>query len=70
LHNAKVGGAANSEHLTGEGADIACDNSMLRMSLVKYGINAGFVRMGIGKSFVHFGVSKSLAPSCIWTYYG
>lgn len=69
VQNYIAGGTTDSEHLTGEGADIACPDSSTRLLLLKYGIQAGFTRMGIGKTFVHFGVSRSLASHVCWTYY-
>lgn len=67
--NAAAGGVPNSEHLTGQGVDLACPESRERFLLVDAAIKAGFRRIGIGKNFVHVGVSKELAQDVIWTYY-
>ena len=67
--NKKSGGKDNSEHLTGEGADLKCLNSTGRYTLLECAMQAGFTRLGVGEDFVHVGVSKELSQKVIWTYY-
>jgi hypothetical protein len=69
IANKAAGGVPNSEHVTGEGADLRCMDSSTRLQLVEAAIKAGFRRIGIGKTFVHVGVSKQLPQDVIWTYY-
>jgi uncharacterized protein YcbK (DUF882 family) len=69
IANAAAGGVPNSEHVTGEGADLHCLDSSTRLQLVDAAIKAGFGRIGIGRNFIHVGVSKSLPQNVIWTYY-
>lgn len=67
-HNRTVGGAAQSEHLIGTAADIACTNNADRYKLVSLCYKHGIKRIGIGKTFVHIGVSLSAAQEVIWLY--
>lgn len=70
--NEKKGGKPTSEHLTGDGVDVACPNSMERYALIAANFEGKaplFTRFGIGRDFVHFGVAASLAPRVTWTYY-
>lgn len=67
-HNKKVGGKADSEHLTGNAADIKCNNSLMRSVLIRSAILAGFSRIGIGKSFVHVDNSFTKSPFVVWLY--
>lgn len=66
--NAKAGGVPDSEHLTGEGADLACPSSAHRYAMLRAADKAGFRRIGIGKTFVHVGVSRSHDQDVIWLY--
>ena len=67
--NAAVGGVKDSEHLTGEGADLACPTSTDRYAMLIAATRAGFRRVGIGKTFMHVGVSRTLQRDVCWTYY-
>jgi len=67
-HNREVGGTMDSEHLYGEGADIAVNGSWERMVIVSALLKAGFKRIGVGKTFVHAGVSKNLPRPVMWVY--
>lgn len=68
-HNKKVGGVNNSEHLTGEGADIVVNNSNEMFKLVKFALLLGFVRIGIKSHSLHLGISKLRPQNVLWTYY-
>lgn len=70
-HNAREGGAFDSEHLTHpgcDGADVACEGSRMRYMLTQAAFNAGVGRIGIGNAFVHIGVSPRLDPHVLWLY--
>lgn len=68
--NQHEGGKPDSEHLTGEGADVACDLSEARYALVKIVYDLGVRRYGIGKTFLHVGVGGMPHPQDIaWHYY-
>jgi hypothetical protein len=67
-HNLKVGGKAPSEHLSGNGVDVAVGNGAERMAIVKWALTAGIKRIGIAKGFVHLGMSFDLPQDVIWVY--
>lgn len=67
--NAAQGGVPGSEHMTGEGADLACPDSRSRWSMLDAARHAGFARIGIGKTFLHVGVSSTALQNVVWTYY-
>ena len=66
-HNAKVGGAWESEHTTGEAVDIQCEGSPLRYELL-YLLIKKFNRIGIADNFIHVGISKTKDQEVIWIY--
>jgi uncharacterized protein YcbK (DUF882 family) len=65
--NARAGGEKDSEHLTGDAADLACLNSRDRYNLITAALQL-FDRVGIGRSFLHVGVSSDHDPKVIWVY--
>lgn len=69
-HNAEEGGKPNSDHVTGEGVDLAALNSRERFQLVEAGLDSGFRRIGINfkRRFIHFGVSVANARDVLWGY--
>lgn len=67
VHNAKVGGVANSSHLRGYAADIACGSGSDRWKIIDSLIKAGFNRIGVAKTFVHVDNDPDKS-SAIWTY--
>lgn len=68
-HNAIEGGKRNSDHLTGQAADIAVEADTLRFRILKGLILAGFERIGIGKTFIHVGSKDSKNPQEVaWMY--
>lgn len=67
-HNDTVGGVRGSEHMSGEGADIACGNSRERFEIIGAALGAGFNRIGIARTFIHLGVSESKVQSVAWVY--
>lgn len=68
-YNAQVGGKPDSAHLTGEAADLACETSRDRRTLLHLG-HALFRRMGIGSLFLHVDVSTAPthAQDVTWLY--
>jgi len=67
--NIKVGGVENSAHRKGLAADIRCDNSSYRFSLISALHGAGFKRIGIGQNFIHCDRDFEKPQNVIWTYY-
>jgi uncharacterized protein YcbK (DUF882 family) len=66
-HNSKVGGVANSSHLRGYAADIACTSGTDRWTIIDSLIKAGFNRIGVAKTFIHVDNDPDKS-SAIWTY--
>ena len=67
-----AGGASDSEHPEGRGADLACTRSRDRWDMLRAALATGFRRIGIGPTFVHVGVgeeSSGHAQDVAWTYY-
>jgi hypothetical protein len=67
-HNKAEGGKSTSDHLTGEGVDIACETSFARWRIVRAGIAAGIRRIGIAKTFIHLGDNLNNPNPRIWVY--
>lgn len=67
-HNKKVGGVANSSHLKGLAADIACSGSRNRYEMIKALLKVGFKRIGVANSFIHVDIDKNKSQNVIWTY--
>lgn len=66
--NEKEGGAPDSAHLEGWGADIRTKSSRSRWKIVTALINAGFTRLGIGRTFIHADCDPDKFPEVIWKY--
>lgn len=67
-YNAKIGGAEHSEHVDGDGIDVACTSSRARYLLINAALAEGVTRIGVGKNFIHLGVSETNDPCVIWVY--
>jgi len=72
-HNEKVGGKANSSHLsTTEGgacaADISAKDSVTRYKVLKALFAQKFHRIGIADTFIHVDDDKTKAGGVVWTY--
>ena len=67
-HNKKVGGKANSSHLSGKAVDIACNTSRDRFKILSALQEVGFNRFGIADTFIHVDNDKTKSPFVIWTY--
>lgn len=68
VHNAKVGGVADSSHTQGWAADIAATSGTSKFTIVNALLKAGFTRIGIASSFVHVDCDPSKPAQVIWTY--
>ena len=69
-HNRKVGGVADSSHMRGFAADIACTESRQRAYILGGLFEAGFNRIGIGQTFIHADNNPEKPEDVIWHYYG
>ena len=67
-HNNSVGGSANSSHLKGLAADIACEFSPARFLMLRELIFAGFHRIGVGSEFIHVDIDKDKPGKTTWLY--
>ncbi|MEW6489988.1 MAG: D-Ala-D-Ala carboxypeptidase family metallohydrolase [Thermodesulfobacteriota bacterium] len=67
-HNAAVGGAQASEHLTGQGVDVRAVSPREKYEVVAEAMAAGFLRIGVGREFIHLGVSPSHPGTVLWLY--
>ena len=68
-HNKNVNGRKNSEHLTGEAADIYTESSHVRFRILQAALRVGFTRIGIGPTYIHLGHKQGVAQMVIWDYY-
>ena len=66
-HNKDIGGSKTSSHLKGLAADIAVQNNIVRLKILKGLIIAGFRRIGIGKDFIHCDIDDN-KPNNLWLY--
>ena len=66
-HNAKVGGAAHSQHVQGKAADISTNNftGTDYKDFVSLSRKMGFNGIGQGSSFIHIDIRPTVAN---WTY--
>ena len=62
----KIKGKPTSDHLTGQGADIATPTSRHRFKILEAAFRAGFRRMGIYKSFIHLGDNPRNTEGVTW----
>lgn len=62
------GRSGKGAHTEGRAFDIRCDNSRLRMRIVRAALEVGFTRIGLGKTFVHLDDSPNLSQEVIWLY--
>jgi uncharacterized protein YcbK (DUF882 family) len=67
-HNKETKGEAQSSHMSGWAADIACETSGVRFTILESLRRAGFTRLGIGKSFIHADCDPDKPPNVIWVY--
>lgn len=67
-HNAAVGGATRSAHLTGNAVDIAVGNNMARGVILRALVEAGFRRIGVARGFLHVDNAAHLPSPRTWLY--
>ena len=67
-HNADVGGAKGSSHLTGKAADIRADTGKKYFAILRGLIGAGFTRIGLGGNYIHVDVDKAKPQDTVWRY--
>lgn len=58
--NTTAGGVPDSAHLTGEAVDIACTDSIKRLSMVKSLLQVGFNRLEVCPNHIHCDISITL----------
>ena len=68
IHNKKVGGKTNSEHLQGNAVDIRIKNSNERYVLLGLALIVGFSRIGVGRDFLHLDISSTKPKEVVWLY--
>lgn len=66
-HNRSIGSKDTSSHIKGVAADIHCNNSNDRSTIVSALIQAGFRRIGIANTFIHADCDND-KPNAIWLY--
>lgn len=66
-HNRSLNSKDTSSHIKGCAADIHCNNSNDRSTIVSALIQAGFKRLGIAQTFVHCDCDTD-KPNAIWLY--
>lgn len=62
-------GEVDSDHLSGQGADIVVVDSGARYRLLAACFQAGVTRLGVGRNFLHIGVPRNKPQDVVWTYY-
>lgn len=67
-HNRVVGGVANSAHIKGYAADIACKSNSDRAKILEALWTAGFSRIGISKNFIHVDNDPTKKLHVVWLY--
>ena len=58
-HNRRVGGVPHSYHTQCKAADIACEDGVVRMDLVRSALGCGVSRIGIYKTFIHLDIGEN-----------
>jgi len=66
--NERIGGVANSAHLTGQAVDIRCVTSSDRFQILRFALLLGFRRIGVAKSFIHLDLALDRSQKVIWNY--
>lgn len=67
-HNREIKGGAQSSHMAGWAADIACKTSGVYFSVLKSLIQAGFNRIGRGRDYIHVDCDPGKPANVSWPY--
>lgn len=69
-HNKKVGGVANSSHLTGKAVDLRARDGAESYAIIKSAIEVGIKRIGINrkKKFIHLDIDYTKSSPTIYEY--
>ena len=67
-HNAAVGGADRSAHLTGHAVDISAKTGAQRRAILKAALALDAPRIGVAKDFIHIDTAPNLVRNVVWTY--
>ncbi len=67
-HNAEVGGATGSSHMSGYAADIVAPTDAIKRKIAKAAIAEGITRIGWGNSFIHLDMDPSKDQRITWGY--
>ena len=67
-HNLAEGGKPDSDHLTGDGADIQTPTSRMRFSVLEALLNMGITRIGIARTYIHAGYNPANPQKVTWLY--
>ena len=67
--NAHEHGEIDSDHLSGEGADVGVLDDTARYGLLAACFQASLARIGVGRNFIHVGVARNKKQAVVWTYY-
>lgn len=67
-HNAAVGGADRSAHVTGHAVDIRCTSDADRYQILRAAVLADFQRVGVAQHFIHLDTSPLLNRERVWVY--
>lgn len=67
-HNTQVGGEAQSSHMAGWAADIACPTPGVYFQVLNAVIRAGFNRIGRGRDYIHVDCDPNKPANVSWPY--
>ena len=67
IHNAKVGGASNSRHLSGKACDFGVQD-MSGIDLARAALAVGFRRIGVAETWIHCDIDPPSGVINVWTY--
>jgi uncharacterized protein YcbK (DUF882 family) len=67
-HNAAVGGAPSSAHLSGEAADFFVSGNLDRFKFLEAAFLYGAMRVGVGSDFLHIDVKQAAPQQVCWLY--
>jgi len=65
-HNAAIGGAAKSKHISGIAVDLKVMTGKERFEILRLALQLGFTGIGIANSFVHLDIRNGCG--IVWNY--